>query len=167
MKREERTGGGTLIEFAIILPLLVILTLGVLSAGRLLTQVQNANQATYLAASLGAELDETILEAGVRERVRQIIYLHRKRVEDVGDGSINVTVADGDDPEVPNTVTVEVTANLTELLERFQIGSRFTMPRIPLISMPADLETPKNGILYNCNGSACGTGVSCGTTRCP
>lgn len=74
-----------MVEFAIILPVLMLMVFGVVSVGRLLAQIQKVGEASTVAAVLGAEFSggETERSEKVFERLNRVVMLHKTHFEAV------------------------------------------------------------------------------------
>lgn len=99
-KQRSRVRGAALVEFALVIPLILLLTFGILEYGRTLSELTWASNAAYHAVVLGAESSADLGPAAMNERVDSLkkgqnpdtVDLQMSPNFDIGEGTVKMAL---------------------------------------------------------------------------
>ncbi|RMG42208.1 MAG: hypothetical protein D6719_06990 [Candidatus Dadabacteria bacterium] len=170
-----REGGGAILEFLVVLPILLLFFIGLTELGRLFSSYVWVSQNTYLATLTGTEMHEDVGPEASRNTYEKLYQVQNKDLDGFSDQDVNVTYDLTD-----RTVRVEAKDSLIPLFGKLNLDYTESLGQLSLkvdYTGPILLANPEafadtinsfsssnNGCYYDCNfNKICGVP---NTTEC-
>jgi len=157
----QKDRGASMVEFAIFVPILVLLFIGLVEMGRLLSEYTWVAQASYQTALLGSETLPSLGQPVMEKRKQDLYQIQGKHLQ----SSLVMPTPSYQTGASDRYVQIQMQGEMTRLLKssyNMDLSVSSTAPLLLLnLTPPSDLNTFSNDVCsYDCAGVKC-CGVGC------